>query len=133
MHLTYCKSKLALNKCNTCQFPPFPTVSFGVTVHGDTYWLYHATTPLQKHSSFILCLFLGGKFAEVVLFCISNSLVIMSCTFFEATAPKSQKKNWVGWGEDALVSPSNMLNQIPFLFSLHLYFTICETSLSVCV
>lgn len=42
----------------------------------------------------------------------------MSCIFFEATALKSQKKKWVGWGEDALVSPSNMLNQIPFLFCL---------------
>lgn len=62
-------SKLVLNKCNTCQFL-FSNLSFGVTVHGDTYWIYQATTPLQKHSSFILCLFLGGRFAELVLFCI---------------------------------------------------------------
>lgn len=47
-------SKLVLNKCNTCQFPPPSNVGFGVTVHGDTYWLYQAIAPLQKHGSFFM-------------------------------------------------------------------------------
>lgn len=86
-----------------------------------------------RHSSFILLLFLVVRFAEVVLFCIPNSLVSMSCTSLEALAPKSQKKNLGGWGKDASVSPSDTLNQTSFLFCLHLYFTICETNLPVCI
>lgn len=58
----------------------------------------------------------------------------MSCHVFEGTAPKLQKKDLGGGGgEDALVSPPSMLNQIPFNFCLHLYFTIWETTFSVCV
>lgn len=126
-----CTSKLVLNKCNTCQFPPPSTISFDVTVHGDTYWLYQAIAPPWKHGVFFLSLFLGGRFAEVVLFCISNSLVIMSYTSFEVMAPKSQKKK-SRWGEEGRrhfsqptryvtpnsisPSPSSLLHHLKLIF-----------------
>lgn len=102
-----------------------PTVSVGVTVHGDTHWLYQATTPLQKHLGFILCLFLGGRLAEVVLFCISNPLVIKNCTAFETMAPKSQKKNQGGveqrgFSESITYVKPNFISLLPSSFLHHM-------------
>lgn len=66
----------------------FSNMSFGVTVHGDTYWPYGVTTPLQNTPVLFYGYFLVGRFTDVVLFGISNSSAIKSC-IFEDMAPKS--------------------------------------------
>lgn len=69
----------------------------------------------------------------MVLFCISNSLVIMNYTSFKVRAPKSQKKNLGGVrkGEDTLVSHQICYTKLHFSFAF-ISPSPYETDLSEC-